>query len=111
MVKEYSYGEVSKSAKIAATDTSTEIYKVTSGRSFKTTNIIITNLSGITKVSIYDCQSSDITGRRLDVMVGASDTKVLEEKELKAVDDFMSSVMAYSETTSGVLVQIAGYEY
>lgn len=111
MVEQIYRSEVSRAGTVAATDTSTEIYKVTSGKTLELDTVILTNLSGMTKVSIYDCQSSATSGKRVVVIVGASDTKTLDRDDCKAIDGFLSSVVAYTETTSGVFIALHGTEF
>jgi hypothetical protein len=93
-----------------ANNFSTEIYQVTSGRSFKVETVIITNKSGLANVVLYDAVSSEISSKRLDVMVGASDTVILNKDDLIGVQDFLSSVVAYT-SISGVWIHVGGYEY
>jgi len=90
-------------------DTGTTVYEVTEGRKGKLVNLVITNQSGIERVKIYDAASSAESGLRLDVIVGATDTVVLDRDDLVGVEEFYSGVFAAC-TTSGQVWLLAGVE-
>jgi len=94
---------------ITTSTSAEEKYKVTEGRTFRLTALLLTNLSAECRVRFYDAVSTATP--ELDVKVGARETIALSEQELEPMQiDFLSSV-AVSTDVSGTFGRIGGYEY
>ena len=87
----------------------TTIYKVTSGRTFSLKSVILTNpTASDAEVSIYDGASAD--GRRkLDIMVSAGTTKVLDKNVVEGIEFKYGDVVGVS-SVDGVVVTVTGEE-
>jgi len=94
---------------VEVSDTDTTIYKVTSGRTFQLRGVIITNpTTGDVRVSLYDGPSAD--GRKkLDVIVAAGQTKVLDKNVLEGIEFKYGDVVGVS-STAGAVVVVTGDE-
>lgn len=92
-------------------DTGVLVYQVTDDRKGKMIRLTLTNKSAIQRVRIYDACSSEESGLRHDVIVGASDTKVLDRKDLEGVEAFYSGIFAACTTSGNVWMQVGVEEY
>ena len=103
--------EVGRWGKIGSANVDTTIYTVTKGRILKLRSVIATNpISGrIAHVMVFDAASSEISGRRLDIMVGERDTVALNKDDLAGVQDCYSAVVAASDV-SGIWLMCGGTE-
>jgi len=94
---------------IEVSDSDTTIYKVTPGRTFLLRGVIITNPTADTvRVTLYDGPSAD--GRKkLDIIVAASETKVLDKNVLEGIEFKYGDVVGVS-SPAGAVVVVTGDE-
>lgn len=92
-------------------DTGTLVYQITDGRKGRLVRLTLTNQSAAQRVKIYDAASSAESGLRHDVIVGASDTKILDRRDLEGIEEFYSGVFAACTTSGNVWMQAGVEEY
>ena len=96
---------------VASTASGYTAYTVTSGRVFRLKSLILTNISGMATVSIYDSASSsgETVSKRFPVIAKAAETTILEEEQLHGAD-YLSSVVVFSNV-SGLYARVGGVEF
>ena len=94
---------------LTASGTGYNVYRVTSGRKFYLTNLVITNdASTEAVITIYDAASSATP--EFKILVPLRNTTILSEDDLEKLDlEFLSSVNVWTDV-SGVWIRVGGYE-